>query len=202
MPASQLSFGGIGRAIGGIVKDLIPGTIGDGLIDRVTGGGGPAAAAPCPRGRVRVGPNCVAIQTGATSGAVIPYTPRPPIAIPSIPSRGAPIMIPGASFPAPVTGGAAVVGAFGIPAMQPQVEFVERRQCLKGMVLGEDNLCYAKGSLPRKFRKWRPDPRPPVTAADAKAIRRADRTRKRLVALTNKSGAFAAASRPRTRRKE
>lgn len=79
--------------------------------------------------------------------------------------------------------GTAVMGAFGIPAVQPtQAGTVIRDgqsfptwKCPAGSVLGKDDKCYMKGSIPRQFRKWKPAPRPPVTAADAKAIRRAER---------------------------
>jgi len=68
----------------------------------------------------------------------------------------------------------AVQGAFGLAAMAPFAIQRVHLDCPKGMVLGRDNLCYPKQVLRRnsKFRKWRSGPRPPVSAADAKMIRR------------------------------
>ncbi len=73
----------------------------------------------------------------------------------------------------------AVQGAFGLPAMAPRAETRIHLDCPKGMVLGSDNLCYPKAVLRRnnQFRKWRSGPRPPVSAADAKALRRLDAAR-------------------------
>lgn len=72
--------------------------------------------------------------------------------------------------------GVAVMGAFGIPAMQPvvvgNIGGSPIRRCMAGAVLGKDDLCYMKGSIPRQFRKWRPAAKPPMSAADAKALRR------------------------------
>jgi len=68
----------------------------------------------------------------------------------------------------------AVQGAFGLAAMAPFAMQRVHLDCPKGMVLGRDDLCYPKQVLRRnsKFRKWRSGPRPPVSAADAKMIRR------------------------------
>jgi hypothetical protein len=93
--------------------------------------------------------------------------------------------------------GEAVLGAFGIPGIMPSV--VGQRQnargevnpileCPPGAVLGKDNVCYMKGSIPRKFRKWPPAPRAPVTAGDAKAIRKAERARGRVKKLAGNVG--------------
>ena len=71
--------------------------------------------------------------------------------------------------------GEAVVGAFGIPALEPAVFSQIRHQCPSGMVLGRDMLCYPKAVLRRdsKFRKWRPGPRPLLSGGKRKAIRTA-----------------------------
>lgn len=90
------------------------------------------------------------------------------------------------------TGGTAVMGAFGMPAQQAVVigEIHGRpvRRCNPGLVLGKDNLCYPKGSLPRMYRKWKPAPRPAISAADTKAINRADRAKQRVKRLASKVG--------------
>lgn len=83
--------------------------------------------------------------------------------------------------------GGAVIGAFGIPALQPavvgQINGRPIRKCPLGAVLGKDDLCYQKGSIPKQFRKWRPAPRPPMTAADAKALRRIGTLQKKVKGL-------------------
>lgn len=62
------------------------------------------------------------------------------------------------------------------------------RRCPSRYVLGEDNVCYHKAVIPRSLRKWRPARKPPVTAADAVAIRRADSARKRVKKLAGRVG--------------
>lgn len=94
--------------------------------------------------------------------------------------------------------GDAVIGAFGQPALTPRVVGQRERKdgsmstildCIvPGMVLGKDNLCYEKSCIPKKFRKWPPARKPPVTAADAKAIRQASSAKNRVKRLAGKVG--------------
>lgn len=135
------------------------------------GNGAPPSMPSCPSGTVRIGDACV------SPGDVFPG---------------------GAPFTS-AAGGQAVQGGFGLPALTPVQESRIRRRCPDGFVLGKDNLCYPRQILPRrsKFRKWRPAARPAVTAGDVKAIRRADRARRRLVELTKDAGAHASLTRPR-----
>lgn len=85
--------------------------------------------------------------------------------------------------------GVAVMGAFGIPAMTPavvgQINGRPIRRCPSGAVLGKDELCYMKGSIPRQFRKWAPAPKPPMSAADAKALRRIGTLQKKVKKLAS-----------------
>ena len=80
--------------------------------------------------------------------------------------------------------GQAIVGAFGVPGLLPaQVGTINGRPILKcpaGMVLGKDDVCYVRAVLPRQFRKWPAAARPPITAGDAKAIRKAEGAKKRV----------------------
>jgi len=103
--------------------------------------------------------------------------------------------------------GRATVGAFGLPALVPDVVGqITRRdgtigpilRCMRSMVLGTDNLCYPKAVLPRrsKFRKWRGDPRPAVSAGDVRAIRKAAAAKDRVLNLAKDVGLFASKSRP------
>lgn len=93
--------------------------------------------------------------------------------------------------------GQAVVDQFGNPAMVPmQVGTITRNdgtvspilRCGGGMVLGKNDLCYMKGTLPRAFRKWAPAPKPPMSAADAKALRRIATLQNRVKKLAKGAG--------------
>lgn len=88
------------------------------------------------------------------------------------------------------------VGAWGMPAIVPQIVGRIRRangseglilKCPTRMVLGADNLCYMK-PLAARYRKWRPAPRPPVSAEDARAIRLAASAKKRVKKLAGRVG--------------
>lgn len=108
----------------------------------------------CQPGYTKVGSTCVANNAGAYLPGGQPAT---------LPTSGTQV----AGY------GPAVIGSFGIPALSPASFSEVRLKCPPGAVLGKDNLCYNKSSIPKKFRKWAPAPKPPVTASDAKAIRRA-----------------------------
>ena len=108
-----------------------------------------------------------------------------------------------------MNGGVAVVGGFGLPAMQPEVVGQIRRRdgtvgailrCARGMVLGVDSLCYPKAVLPRrsKFRKWRGQPKALISGADVKAIRRAAAVKDRVLGLAKDVGLHASKSKPTT----
>lgn len=93
--------------------------------------------------------------------------------------------------------GNAVMGAFGIPALEPAVvgavsgkDGTARpiHRCPPGAVLGKDDLCYMKGSIPRQFRKWKPAPKPVLSAADAKSIRRIGTLQNRVKKLAGDVG--------------
>lgn len=91
----------------------------------------------------------------------------------------------------------AVAGIFGAPAEAPRAvgqvsndrgEVHPILRCLPGRVLGKDNMCYAKGSIPNKLRKWPKAPRPPITRRDAVAIRRAESAKNRVKRLAGDVG--------------
>jgi len=96
----------------------------------------------------------------------------------------------------------AVEGAFGMAAMVPQEELRRTLVCPRGMVLGEDDLCYPKAILPRrsKFRKHRGQARPVISAADSKAIRKAARARDRVLKLAKDVGLHASKTKPASRK--
>lgn len=198
---SQSTLGDLGADIGGAVGGDrgatiggILGTIGEEILKRrrkpTAGAGGTplvgptnGAGGPCPAGTIRAGSSCVDLM--------------------ALPPGGSP-----ATFPAPGTtimgpGGAAVVGSFGLPAIAPQMVSQIVRRCPRGMVLGDDDLCYPKAVLPKRsrFRKWRGEVRPPVTRADVRAIRRAASARERVLELAKDVGLHASKSKPRSRKK-
>lgn len=93
--------------------------------------------------------------------------------------------------------GGVVAGVFGAPAEAPRAvgsisndrgEVHPILRCLPGRVLGKDNMCYAKGSIPNKLRKWPKEPRPPITRRDAVAIRRAESAKNRVKKLAGDVG--------------
>jgi len=69
-------------------------------------------------------------------------------------------------------GGAAVMGRFGA-ALAPATDMILHRDCLPGMVLGNDNLCYNKGSIRNRDRKWPRGARPLGTPGEMAALRKA-----------------------------
>lgn len=144
----------------------------------------------CPPGYIRMGQRCVSPGDFWPGGApaVIPTQPGPGYGPPS----------PGTAV-VPYGSGMATVGAFGMPAAVPQMMQRVVRRCGKGMVLGEDDLCYPKAVLGRrsKFRKWRAAPRPLISNADVKAIRRAASVKNRVAELGRDVGLHVAKSAPR-----
>lgn len=184
-------LGTLGRIGGGIVGGITGGPagiaagaeLGGRIGSSLEGGGGggrgtpsrsfapgfQSPSDPCGRGRINIGGKCIdptAIFPGGRPGV----TPAPGTVV--------------------QRGGAAVMGAFGLPAKEPEIEERIHRSCGPGMVLGKDNLCYPRAVLSRrsKFRKWRQPPRPPVTSGDVKAIRRATRARERVKELAKDVG--------------
>lgn len=109
---------------------------------------------------------------------------------------------PGAILPGgdplfqPDFNGEVVRGGFGLPATTPEGVSRITRKCPRGMVLGIDNLCYAKAILPARslLRKWKRPPRPPISRRDTVAIRRAAGARDRVFELAKDVGLHVAKS--------
>jgi hypothetical protein len=163
-------------SIGGILKGVARG-----LGGFVTGGPAGAVAGiaqsfaspeRCPDGFERRGSNCVQVLPTPGFGGAL--------------ERALPFGSTGMS----PSGGMAVQGAFGLPAMSPDVVSTIRRRCAPGLVLGRDNLCYPRAILGRRsgFRKWRQPPRPAVSGSDLKAVRRANRLEDRVKRLNKDLG--------------
>lgn len=90
-------------------------------------------------------------------------------------------VIPGGSTGTMIPG-QAQQGAFGIPAETPaQVGTIMRNdgsvgpvfRCRGNLVLGRDNLCYARGSIPRGARKHPPGRKPLLTGGDLRCLSKA-----------------------------
>lgn len=84
--------------------------------------------------------------------------------------------------------GQAVMGAFGKPALQPYVASQPVQRCPPGLVLGKDNLCYARSSIRNTDRKWPKPPRPALSAQDMKVIRKASSLQNKVKRAAQKSG--------------
>lgn len=190
------TFGTAGELVGGIFGERggeIGGAIGD-FIDLRTGGGSVATtkksivgqdAGECRPGTIRVFGKCIALGDA----------------------------FPGGDPLVTQAGGVARVGSFGLPALEPTIvgftsnnrgETVPIRRCNRGMVLGTDDLCYSKAILPgrSKFRKHRRAPRPPMTAADAKALARIGTLQNKVKELASDAGLTTSKAGRSTRRRK
>jgi len=81
--------------------------------------------------------------------------------------------------------GDAIMGRYGA-ALEPGSRMIDRAVCLRGMVLGNDGLCYNK-PFPNKQRMWPAGRKPLLTGGEMRCIqiaatagRRLERTTKRL----------------------
>jgi len=74
-------------------------------------------------------------------------------------------------------GGNAVMGRYGA-ALAPQLLATTRSDCtfngtVRGMILGDDGLCYNRGQLTNRERKWPKGTKPLLTGGEMRAIRTA-----------------------------
>jgi len=99
----------------------------------------------------------------------------------------------------PDGGGQAVMGRYGagmVPGADPRIVL----ECLPGMVLGDDNVCYNKGQVPNKRRKWPAGRRPLLTGGDMAAISKAARAATRLKNTTKRLQKMGMIAKPAPRR--
>lgn len=80
--------------------------------------------------------------------------------------------------PGVATGGA-VMGRYGA-ALEPGSRIIDRAVCLRGMQLGDDGLCYNRGSIKNSERMWPRGRRPLLTGGEMRAISIASRAAGRL----------------------
>jgi len=81
--------------------------------------------------------------------------------------------------------GDAVMGRYGA-ALEPGSRIIDRAVCLRGMVLGDDGLCYNRSQVSNKERMWPRGRRPLLTGGDMRAISTAARAGKRLEGATKR----------------
>jgi len=179
--SGQPTYGFFGDLIGGIGKvatSIIPGPIDDIIFEgarNIFGSSNkPGAASSCPPG-FRANSRTGICEAMGMTGAVQRFVPG-----------GQTGTLP--QMPAAQGYGNAVMGSFGVPALQPAQASSVSLRCPPGSVLGKDNLCYQKGSIPAQFRKWRPARKPPISAKDWKALQTADRVRGKAKTIAGKAG--------------
>lgn len=159
-----------------VAYSLVGGLITDGIGIGSTGGPGATGLTdpgytnltggdPCPTGYSWDGQQCVATGIGGAIQRALPGGQT---------GTGVDVY------------GAAVMGAFGRPALQPYVYSQPVRRCPPGLVLGKDGLCYDK--IANKDRMWPRGPRPFMTGADMKALRRAASLKNRVKKLAQDTG--------------
>jgi len=98
-------------------------------------------------------------------------------------------------------GGEAVMGQFGA-ALVPGSRIIDRAECIRGMVVGSDGLCYNKSQIKNSDRMWPKGRRPLLTGGDMAAISKAARAAGRLERTTKrlqKIGLMKKPSRPARR---
>jgi len=76
-------------------------------------------------------------------------------------------------------GGEVIMGRHGA-AMVPGSMIVDRAVCLKGMVVGDDGLCYNKSQIKNSERQWPRGRRPLLTGGEMRAISVAARASARI----------------------
>jgi hypothetical protein len=169
---SSISFGGIGRAIGGVVTGLIPGTLDDRIFDTLVNRtsspaptGGFAGGNPCPQGGFMVRGRCV----------------DPTAALPG----GRPLVSPPAGTGEQgIPAGQSLFGLFSLPSSEAR----NVRNCGPGLVLGNDGRCYNSNSLPNKLRMYPKRPKPPISAKQLKTLNTAASVTKKIKELNKKAG--------------
>lgn len=202
------------KGVAGIATKFIPGPVDDIIVDaasRALGGSGQVSN----RSQTNILTKMSGRQGQPPYGGSPALTPvgmqsrpqLPPLNLPGLPPQGAGFDTPAGrvSYFEPQGGGGTQVarraGAqlpmVGAIATEPEMEQITRRDCGPGRVLAMDGLCYPKKMLPKTFRMHPPAPKPVVSAADRKAIQRAERTKKKLVNLTKQAGAHASLTKPR-----
>ena len=173
---ASLSLGGIGRAIGGVVTGIIPGTLDDRIFDAVTNRNNPGpmraptntfgstgGTGPCGRGSIMVRGRCV--DPGAALPGGDPFI-SPPRGTHSLPD------------------GQSLFGLY----REPDVEVRQVRSCGPGLVLGKDGLCYDSRALSNNLRMYPKPTKPPISAKQMRTLKAAESVTKTIKSLNKKAG--------------
>lgn len=91
----------------------------------------------------------------------------------------------------------AVMGRYGA-GLTPDREVRQTLTCLPGMVLGDDNICYNRGQVPNKRRKWPKGRKPLLTGGEMNAITTAARAARRVKSATSKLQALGMLAKPKS----
>jgi len=109
-------------------------------------------------------------------------------------------VFPGSPASGAHAAGMAVMGRYGA-AIIPGGKTITRRVCIPGMQLGNDGLCYNKGQITNKERKWPAGRRPLLTGGDMRAISIAARAGARLERTSKRLQKIGLMKKPPPRRK-
>lgn len=96
--------------------------------------------------------------------------------------------------------GDAVMGRYGA-GLEPGSQIVDRAVCLRGMVLGNDGVCYNRSQIRNTERMWPKGRRPLLTGGDMRAISTAARAGRRLEGATKRLQKIGLMKKPPPRRK-
>ena len=108
-------------------------------------------------------------------------------------------IFPGSPRGAEVFGGNAILGQYGA-GMVAGSEIIDRATCLRGMVLGNDGVCYNRSQIRNNQRMWPAGRKPLLTGGDMRAISTAARAGKRMDVATKRLQKMGMMKKPATRR--
>jgi len=95
--------------------------------------------------------------------------------------------------------GDGVMGNYGA-GLVPGSLLIDRAVCLRGMVLGNDGVCYNKGNISNKQREWPAGRKPLLSGGDMRAISIAARAGRRLEGATKRLQRLGMMKKPSSRR--
>jgi len=106
-------------------------------------------------------------------------------------------------FPGSPAGGMGELrkGRYG-PAEEPFFETRNVRSCLAGFILGDDKLCYKKGTITNKQRLWPKGTAPLLTGGEMSAIRKAARAAAKFERVGKRLRGMGLVAPPRQKRKK
>ncbi len=150
-----------------------------------TGFGAVPKGQACPPGAIRVpGSQACFAPLGPAKSFISDLFPPSGVRIPSFGASGV---------------GDAVMGRYGA-ALTPGSRIIDRAVCLRGMVVGNDGLCYNRSQIKNSERMWPRGRRPLLTGGDMRAISIAARAASRLTRTAVRLQDIGLIKKPVTRR--